>query len=235
MLRFGPAGGSMNGKTAMEKRGLITAGVALGVFLSAIDSSIVGTAMPTVIASLGGVDIYTWVFAAYMLTSTTSTPLFGKLSDLFGQKVLFAISVGLFLLGSALSGSAQTMTQLIIFRALQGIGGGGLNAMAFTIIGHVFSPTERPKMQGVMGAMWAISAIIGPAAGGLIVDNLSWRWTFYINIPIGVIPVALVLLNLTDIRHSTAKPVIDRHSRSPTQRSLPPPWSSACRGPRRRS
>ncbi|MBI2863396.1 MAG: MFS transporter [Chloroflexi bacterium] len=192
-----------------SRRKLITIGIALGMFLSALDTTIVGTAMPTVIASLGGTELFSWVFATYMLASTTSTPLFGKLSDLFGQRTLFVVAVGLFLLGSALAGASQTMTQLIVFRAIQGIGGGGLMALAFTIIGHVFSPTERPKIQGVLSAMWAIASIVGPATGGLIVDHLSWRWTFFINLPIGVIPVVLILANLEDVRRQGAKPAVD--------------------------
>jgi len=191
------------------RRTLVTVGIASGVFLSSLDTTIIGTAMPTVIASLGGTELYTWVFAAYMLTSTTATPIFGKLSDLFGQRMLFAASIVLLLLGSALSGSAQTMPQLITFRALQGIGGGGLMAMAFTIIGHVFSPTERPRMQGITSAVWAISAVVGPAVGGSIVDYLNWRWAFYVNIPIGIVPAMLILSNLKDVRRHGEKPTID--------------------------
>lgn len=186
--------------STMTRRTLVTIGLCFGIFIAALDTTIVGTAMPTVIASLGGTELYTWVFAAYMLAFTTSTPIFGKLSDLFGQKVLFASGIGLFLLGSVLCGNAQTMAQLIIFRGLQGIGGGALMAMSFTILGHVFSPTERPKMQGVLSAVWAVASVIGPATGGFIIDHLSWRWTFYVNIPIGAIPAALILFNLRDAR-----------------------------------
>lgn len=191
------------------RRTLVTTGILLGIFLAALDSTVVGTAMPTVIASLGGTALYSWVFASYMLTLTTATPIFGKLCDLFGQKLPFALSVGLFLLGSALSGSAQTMPQLIVFRALQGIGGGGILAVAFTIIGHIFAPTERPKVQGLLGMVWAFSSIVGPTTGGFIVDHFSWRWTFFINMPIGVVPVILVLANLQDSRQRNEKPTID--------------------------
>ncbi|MDO8674114.1 MAG: MDR family MFS transporter [Dehalococcoidia bacterium] len=190
-------------------RKLITVGIALGIFLFALDTSVVSTAMPTVIASLGGTELFSWVFATYMLAATVSTPLFGKLSDLFGQKLLFTMGVGLFLLGSALAGSSQTMTQLIVFRVIQGIGGGGLTAVAFAIIGHAYSPTERPMVQGKLGTVWAISSIIGPATGGFIVDHLSWRWAFFINVPIGIVPVVLILAYLKDVRREGASPVID--------------------------
>ena len=183
---------------AGRKRLLVTVAVALGIFLGALDTTIVGTAMPTVIASLGGLSLYSWVFASYMLTSTVAAPIFGKLSDLFGRKVLFVIAIAIFLTGSALCGGAQTMEQLILFRGLQGIGGGGLFALAFTIIGVVFSPLERPRLQGMMSAMWAIASIVGPTTGGFIVENLGWRWTFYVNLPIGIIPAALVLYALPE-------------------------------------
>lgn len=187
-----------------RKRTLITIGVALGVFLGALDTTIVGTAMPTVIASLGGLSLYSWVFAIYMLTSTVATPIFGKLSDLFGQKPLFIAAIGIFLLGSILSGAAQTMEQLILFRGLQGIGGGGLFALAFTIIGAVFTPVERPRLQSVISATWALASIVGPTTGGLIVDHLGWRWTFFVNVPIGIVPVLLVLYALSEGRQVEA-------------------------------
>ena len=184
------------------KRFLVIVAVALGIFLGALDTTIVGTAMPTVIASLGGLGLYSWVFASYMLTSTVAAPIFGKLSDLFGRKILFVVAIAIFLAGSALCGGAQTMEQLILFRGLQGIGGGGLFALAFTIIGAVFTPVERPRLQGAMSAMWAIASIVGPTTGGFIVDNLGWRWTFFVNLPIGLIPAALVLYALPEQRQA---------------------------------
>src|SRR3972149_1190503 len=145
---------------AGRKRLLITIAVALGTFLGALDTTIVGTAMPTVIASLGGLSLYSWVFASYMLTSTVAAPIFGKLSDLFGRKILFVVAIAIFLAGSALGVGAQTMEQLILLRGLQGIGGGGLFALAFTIIGAVFTPVERPRLQSIISAMWAIASIV---------------------------------------------------------------------------
>jgi EmrB/QacA subfamily drug resistance transporter len=188
---------------------MVTVGLITGAFLAALDAAIVGTAMPTVIASLGGTELYTWVFAAFMLAFTTATLLFGKLSDLFGQRVLYAAAIGLFLLGSGLCGAAQSMVQLIIFRAVQGVGAGGLMAMSLTIVGHVFTPDERPRMQGLMSAMWAIASLAGPAVGGLLSDHLSWRWVFYVNLPVGIVPAALILTHLTDTRRDDAHPVID--------------------------
>lgn len=188
---------------------LVTVGLITGTFLAALDAAIVGTAMPTVIASLGGTELYTWVFAAFMLAFTTATPLFGKLSDLFGQRVLYAAAIGLFLMGSGLCGAAQSMVQLIAFRAVQGAGAGGLMAMSITIVGHVFEPDERPRMQGLMSAMWAIASLAGPAVGGLLSDHVSWRWVFYVNLPVGVVPAALILTHLTDTRRGDAHPSID--------------------------
>jgi EmrB/QacA subfamily drug resistance transporter len=190
-------------------RRLVTIGLMAGTFLAALDAAVVGTAMPTVIASLGGTDLYTWVFAAYMLAFTTVTPLYGKLSDLFGQRRLYAAAVVLFLVGSGLCGAAQSMTQLIVFRAIQGVGGGGLMAMGMTIVGHVFTPLERPRMQGLMSAMWAVASLAGPAVGGLFTDHLSWRWVFFLNLPLGVIPAGLILTHLADTRREDAHPHID--------------------------
>src|SRR5690606_24447639 len=129
---------------------------------------------------------YSWVFSAYLLTSTTTVPLYGKLADIFGRRVIYIAAVVLFLLGSMLSGMAKTFDQLILFRAVQGLGAGGVMPVATTLVGDIFTLEERGRMQGLFSSVWAISSLVGPAAGGLITDLLSWRWIFYINIPFGI-------------------------------------------------
>jgi EmrB/QacA subfamily drug resistance transporter len=167
-------------------------GAMLGLLLAALDQTIVATALPRIVADLHGLDHLSWVVTAYLVTSTVTVPLYGKLSDLYGRKRLFMISIGLFLLGSALCGAAQTMTQLIAFRALQGLGAGGLIPIVFAVIGDLFSPRERGKYQGLTGAVWAIAAVAGPLLGGALTDSASWRWIFYINIPVGAVALIVV-------------------------------------------
>ena len=170
---------------------LIFSGLMLGMFLAALDQTIVGTALPTIVNSLHGLNHMSWVVTAYLLTSTISTPLYGKLSDQFGRKGIFQFAIVVFLIGSALAGLSQSMMQLVAFRGIQGLGAGGLMAMGMTIIADVVSPRERGRYQGYLGATFAVSSIVGPLLGGLFTDNLSWRWIFYINIPIGI--VALIV------------------------------------------
>jgi EmrB/QacA subfamily drug resistance transporter len=162
--------------------------------------------MPRVIADLHGFDRYTWVSTAYLLTSTVMVPIYGKLSDLFGRKPIFLFGVVVFLIGSALSGASQSMNQLIAFRALQGVGAGALMPIAIAIVGDLFTPRERGKWQGVTGGVWGISAIIGPTLGGWITQNASWRWVFYVNLPIGIAAL-LVLIFLMPTLRGRAKDV----------------------------
>ncbi|HEY1688085.1 MAG TPA: DHA2 family efflux MFS transporter permease subunit [Solirubrobacteraceae bacterium] len=170
---------------------LIIGALLLGMLLAALDQTIVATALPTIVGDLGGASHLSWVVTAYLLASTASTPLWGKLGDLYGRKVFFQAAIVIFLVGSALSGLSGSMTQLIAFRALQGIGGGGLMIGAQTIIGDVVSPRDRGRYQGLFGAVFGVASVIGPLLGGLLVDNLSWRWVFYVNLPVGA--VALVV------------------------------------------
>ncbi len=170
----------------------------MGLFLAAIEQTVVATAMPTVVSSLGGLNIYSWVFSSYLLTFTISVPLWGRLSDMYGRRRFYLIAIGLFLLGSALAGQSRSMTFLIISRAIQGLGGGGVFPIGLTIVGEIFSLEQRARMQGLFSGVWGFASIIGPLAGGLITDFLSWRWVFYINIPFGFAAVALIHFNLIE-------------------------------------
>jgi EmrB/QacA subfamily drug resistance transporter len=173
----------------------IYAGLMVTLLLAALDQTIVATALPRIVSDLGGITQYSWVFTAYMLTSTVTVPLYGKLGDVYGRKNLFLFSIVVFLLGSALCGAATDMTQLVIFRAVQGIGAGGLFPLSLAVIGNIVPPRDRGKWQGLIGAVFAASSILGPAVGGFIVDNASWRWVFLVNLPVG--GIALVVISIT--------------------------------------
>lgn len=174
------------------------AALLLALFMGAMEMTVVSTAMPTVVAELGGALHYAWVFTAYMLTTTVTVPIYGKLADLHGRKPVMLVAMALFLLGSIASGQARTMTQLIVFRAIQGVGAGGLQPMALTIVGDIFNIEERAKMQGVFGAVWAIAGLVGPLLGGVIVATLSWRWIFYVNVPFGLVSAAVITFSLVE-------------------------------------
>lgn len=179
-------------------RPFTVAALLLALFMGAMEMTVVSTAMPTVVAELGGALHYAWVFTAYMLTSTVTVPIYGKLADLHGRKPVMLVAMALFLIGSMASGQAHTMTQLIVFRAIQGIGAGGMQPMALTIVGDIFKIEERAKMQGVFGAVWAIAGLAGPLLGGVIVATLSWRWVFYVNVPFGLASAAVLSFSLVE-------------------------------------
>ena len=185
-------------------------GVLLVMLLASLDQTIVGTAMPRIITDLQGFDRYAWVTTAYLLTSTVMVPIYGKLSDIFGRKPIFLIGVVLFLIGSALSGASQTMNQLIAFRAFQGLGAAALMPIAIAVIGDLFTPRERGKWQGLTGGVFGLSSILGPTVGGWITDHSTWRWVFYVNLPIGIAALLVLIFLMPPLRSkNTGKVSID--------------------------
>lgn len=188
---------------------LVTIGILLSMFLASMEATVVATAMPTIVGQLGGLEHYSWVFSAYMLASTTVVPLYGKLSDIYGRRKVYVVAMILFLAGSVLSGLATSMTQLIAARALQGLGAGGVQPMAFILIGEMFDLKQRAKMQGFFSGVWGISSIIGPLLGGFLVDQFSWRWVFYINVVPGLLAAALVAFAWREHAQHHERPAVD--------------------------
>src|ERR1700704_6840453 len=179
---------------------LATVGVALALLLAALDQTVVGVAMPRIVADLPGLNYYAWVTPASLITSTALVPVAGKLGDMFGRKPFLIAGMIGFVAASALCGVAQDMNQLIIFRITQGLFGGMLFASAFTVLGDIYSPAERARIQGLFGAVFGLSSIIGPVVGGFLTDNLGWRWVFYVNLPVGLLGVLVVLAFLPFVR-----------------------------------
>lgn len=192
------------------KRKTITMiGVILAMLLSALDQTIVGTALPRIVRDLGGADHLTWVVTAYMLASTVTVPIYGKLSDLYGRKWFFFSGIIIFLLGSILCGASQNMVELVGFRALQGIGGGAIMGNAFAIIADLFVPAERARWQGVLGGIFGLASVIGPALGGWLTDHASWRWVFYINLPLGIVALGFIGFLMPRVASQIKDKVID--------------------------
>jgi EmrB/QacA subfamily drug resistance transporter len=178
----------------------VMSSVLLGILLAALDQTIVGPALPRIIADLQGFDRYAWVVTIYLLTSTITVPIVGKLSDMYGRKWLYLSGIVVFLIGSALSGLSQDMNQLIVFRGIQGIGGGMLFALAFAIIADLIPPADRGRWQGLFGAVFGLASVIGPTIGGFLTDNLSWHWVFYVNVPVGILAITVLLITFPSER-----------------------------------
>jgi EmrB/QacA subfamily drug resistance transporter len=176
----------------MSERRLITLALFVATFLVSLDASVVATAMPTVIGQIGGIQLYAWVFSAYLLTSTVTVPIYGKLADLYGRKPVFLCSIFVFMVGSMLCGQAQTMEQLIAFRLVQGLGAGGVLPINQTILGDVYPLEERARITGVFSTIWGVSGLLGPAIGGFLTEHVSWRWVFYVNFPLCVLSMLLI-------------------------------------------
>ena len=185
------------------------AGVVLSIFLGAMESTVVATAMPKAVASLGGIEIYSWVGSGFLLTSTVMMPLWGRLSDLFGRRAVYLTGLVIFLAGSVLSGLSQDMRELIVFRMIQGLGAGSLMTIGMTIVGELFGLERRARMQGYIASVWGVASLLGPLIGGLLTDHVSWRWVFYINVPFGAVAMALIASGLRDGERPEQKPVID--------------------------
>ncbi|NKN07261.1 MDR family MFS transporter [Rhizobium laguerreae] len=196
----------MSNAAQRSNRVLIVATIMLATFMVAIEATIVATAMPRIVGELGGFSYYSWVFSAFLLAQSTTTVIYGKLSDIFGRKPVLIGGILIFLVGSLLCGLAWSMMSLVLFRLLQGLGAGAIQPVTMTIIGDLFKLEERGRVQGAMATVWATSAVVGPLAGGIIVDNISWAWIFWINLPIGVISIIAFMVFLKeDVAHKQVK------------------------------
>src|ERR1700754_2999971 len=194
----------MSSAVAPSRRPLILGTVMLATFMAAIEATIVATAMPRIVGQLGGFTYYSWVFSAFLLAQSATTPIYGKLADMFGRRRVLVGGILLFLAGSWLCGLAWSMSSLIVFRVLQGLGAGAIYPVSMTVIGDLYKLEERGGAMGMIASVWAASAVIGPLAGGLIIDSLSWAWIFWINVPIGVLTIIGFLLFLREtVEHKT--------------------------------
>ena len=177
----------------MQKNRYVFWGLVISTLISALDANIMQTASPTIVKQLGGMELFAWIFVVYMLASTVTVPLYGKLSDMYGRKKLLIIAVAIFTLGSILCGLANSIVTLIIFRGVQGIGAGGMIPLSMIIVGDLFTIESRGKIQAVFSSIWAISSIVGPVLGSFFVEELTWRWIFFINVPIGIATVLCLI------------------------------------------
>ncbi|MCC7106497.1 MAG: MFS transporter [Chloroflexi bacterium] len=180
----------------MSDRALLIAALMVCTFLTAIDQMVVVTAMPTIVSAVGGLDLYTWVFSSYLLASVASMPIYGRLADIYGRKPVFFGGTGLFLLGSLLCGSAQSMEQLVVFRVIQGLGAGAVQPITITILGDVFSLEERARVSGLFSMVWGTASVLGPPLGGLLTEHVSWRFIFLVNLPVGLLAIAMLWLTM---------------------------------------
>ena len=187
---------------SLRRRRAITAGLLLGMSLGALEATVVGTAMPTVIATLGGLAHYSWVFSAYLLTSTASVPIWGRLSDLYGRRRMYVSGIVVFLIGSMMSGAATSMTMLIVSRTIQGLGAGAVIPLSMTIVGELYTLAERARTQALFSGVWGLASVAGPLVGGYITDALSWRWVFYLNLPFGLTCMTVLMLAYPPTRHT---------------------------------
>jgi MFS family permease len=204
-------------------------GLMLALFVASLDQTVVGTAIPRIVSDLGGFDRFTWITSAYIVASTTAVPIVGRLSDMYGRKVFYIGGIVVFLVGSVLSGFSQTMNQLIAFRAIQGLGGGTMMALAFVTVGDLFPPADRGKYQGFVAAVFGLSSVIGPTLGGFITDTLSWNWIFFINLPVGI-PVAILFVVFFPSGRQTTASKRRTSSGCPCWCCPYRPCSSHCRG-----
>ncbi|KEC72421.1 UNVERIFIED_ORG: EmrB/QacA subfamily drug resistance transporter [Rhizobium esperanzae] len=196
----------MSNAAHRSNRVLVVATIMVATFMVAIEATIVATAMPRIVGQLGGFSYYSWVFSAFLLAQSTTTVIYGKLSDIFGRKPVLIAGIVIFLAGSALCGFAWSMMSLVLFRLLQGLGAGAIQPVTMTIIGDLFKLEERGRVQGAMATVWATSAVVGPLAGGIIVDNISWAWIFWINLPIGIVSIIAFMIFLKeDVAHKQAR------------------------------
>jgi EmrB/QacA subfamily drug resistance transporter len=203
-----PAGVQSISQMSTRTKVVVMAGTLLGLFTAAMDQTVVSTSLPRIVASLGGLGLFPWVFTSFMVTSTTVVPIVGKLTDLFGRKPFYIAGVAILLLGSALAGSSQSMEQLIAFRIVQGLGAGMIFGIAFAIVGDVFPPAERGKWTGLVSGVFASASVIGPLIGGTLTDHVNWRWVFYINLPLGSVALLVLFFGMPALRPVT-RPMLD--------------------------
>lgn len=187
----------------------IMVGLMVGLLVAALDNSIIGTAMPKIINNLQGMEYYVWPFTSYMLTSTIAIILFGKLSDIYGRKNILVLGIIIFVIASIMCGFSTNMIELILFRGIQGIGGGILIALPFIVVGELFSPRERGKYMGILASVFGVSSVLGPILGGIITDTIGWRWVFFVNVPVGIVAVTMLMYALPNIKLDGVKNIID--------------------------